>query len=77
MVHSREEKLTGADVNAEIIDSVEEVEIKPVQPKITLEMKKKREKKEKREKCIAAVKDWARGLFTSVAACARAMVWIE
>ena len=43
MVHSREEKLTGADVNAEIIDSVEEVEIKPVQPKITLEMTKKKE----------------------------------
>ena len=47
IVQSREEKLTGTDVNAEIIDSVEEVEIKPVQPKITLEMKKKKEKKRK------------------------------
>ena len=54
------------------MDSVEEGEIKPVQPKITLEMKKKKEKKEKREKYTPAVKDWAKGLFPSVAACARA-----
>ena len=45
IVHSREEKLTGTDVNAKIIDSIEEEEIKPVQPKITLENKKKRQKK--------------------------------
>ena len=72
IVHSREEKLTGTDVNAKIIDSIEEGEIKLVQLKITLENKKKREKNEKRAKYTAGAKDWARGLFPSVAACARA-----
>ena len=65
--HIEHEKLKGTDIIVDNFDSLgEEGEVKPVK------QRNKDEKIDKRAKYTAAAKDWARGKFSSVAACARA-----